>query len=215
MNKIKKISILQFFLTVVYTFVLLISNIIAKPLMITPDIITTCGIIIFPITYILSDVFSEIYGYKWSRITCYLAFILNLVMVLIFAITLIMPYPNYWENQQAYMIVLGNTPKLFIASMLAFFVGDLVNDYIFEVMKKKHLDSHKKFGLRAIISSFFGELCDSFIYIPIAFFGELTFIQMLGIIAIEISIKILYEIILLPLTTYVVKRVEKKELQLA
>lgn len=215
MNKIKKISILQFFLTVIYAFVLLISNIIAKPLMITPNIITTCGIIIFPITYILSDVFSEIYGYKWSRVTCYLAFILNLIMVLIFTITLIMPYPDYWENQQAYIIVLGNTPKLFIASMLAFFIGDLVNDYIFEIMKKKHLDSHKKFGLRAIISSFLGELCDSFIYIPIAFFGELTFVQMLGIIAIEISIKILYEMILLPLTTYVVKQVEKKELQLA
>ena len=121
------------FLTLLFVVSLLISNIITSKQVLLPFNITMTGaVFIFPITYILSDVFSEVYGYKWSRITCYLAFLFNLFMVLVFSAVIKTPAPSYWTNQEAFQTVLGNTPRILASSLLAFVVGDLVNDKIFK-----------------------------------------------------------------------------------
>ena len=136
----KKPSNLQAILTVLFVSAMLISNIITSKQLLFPFGITMTGaIVIFPITYILSDVFSECYGYKWSRITCYLAFAMNLLMVAVFTLTINLPAPSYWGNQEAYQTVLGNTPRVLVSSLLAYVVGDFVNDKIFQKMKSKKL----------------------------------------------------------------------------
>lgn len=212
MREKTKISKLQTVLTVLSVSCLLISNVVTAKQMLLPFGITmTCGIFVFPITYILSDVFSEIYGYKWSRVSCYLGFAINVLMVLVFELSISTPAPEYWQNQEAFMTVLGSTPRVLMAFLAAFLVGDLINDKVFKKMKEKHVGSHKGFSARAIVSSFCGELVDSCIFIPLAFLGQMPLNTLLQMFVIQVSIKTLYEIIILPVTNIVVRAVSKYE----
>ena len=128
----KPISVLQAWLTVLFTSCFLISNILAAKQFQLPFGVTMTGaVIVFPVTYILSDIFSEVYGYKWSRITCYMAFAMNLLMVGLFSIAIATPAPNYWTNQEAFQTVLGSAPRTLCASLLAYVVGDFANDRVF------------------------------------------------------------------------------------
>jgi len=210
--KKEKYSFIQLVLTVIFVVSLLISNIITSKQVLLPFGITMTGaVFIFPITYILSDLFSEVYGYKWSRITCYLAFAMNLFMVLVFTLVINTKAPSYWNNQEAFQTVLGNTPRVFGASLLAFVLGDLANDKVFAKMKLKHQKELKGFGWRAILSSFIGELVDSLVFLPLAFYGLMPVSSLVEMTIAQVFIKTLYEIIILPITTLVVKKVSKLE----
>lgn len=214
MKEKKKISFLQMFLTLLFVVSLLISNIITSKQVLLPFNITMTGaVFIFPITYILSDVFSEVYGYKWSRITCYLAFLFNLFMVIVFSLVIVTPAPDYWTNQEAFQTVLGNTPRILCASLLAFVIGDLVNDKVFKKMKEKHPNDHKGFGWRAILSSLCGELVDSLIFLPLAFIGQMPLETLAIMTVMQVLIKTGYEVVILPITHLVVNKVSKKEKQ--
>ena len=206
--KNRKSSELQTFLTVLFVSCFLVSNILAGKQFQLPFGITMTGaVIIFPVTYILSDLFSEVYGYRWSRITCYLAFGMNLLMVLFFQIAIATPAPSYWLNQAAFATVLGNTPRVLAASLAGYVLGDLVNDKVFRRMKGRHPDSTKGYGARAIISSVFGEAVDSAVFIPIAFWGTMTAETLLVMGITQVTLKVLYEIIILPLNRYVTNKV--------
>lgn len=214
-NSMKKVSELQLFLTVLFVASFLISNVITSKQILFPFNITMTGAIyIFPVTYILSDLFSEVYGYRWSRVTCYLAFAMNLLMVMMFTLAIKSPSPSYWTAQEAFETVLGNTPRILFASLLAFVVGDFANDKVFKKMKSKYSNSHKRFGTRAILSSFVGELVDSLIFLPIAFFGQMPFKTLAIMTVTQVFIKTGYEVVILPLTTFVVKKVSAKEQQI-
>lgn len=213
-EKIKNISRLQLILTTLFVSSLLISNVITAKQVLLPFGITMTGaVFIFPITYILSDLFSEVYGYKWSRFTCYLAFAMNLLMVLVFSFVIATPAPDYWTNQEAFATVLGSTPRVLAASLLAFIIGDLVNDKVFARMKKNHPTDHKGFGWRAILSSFLGELVDSLIFLPLAFIGQMPLATLATMTVMQVLIKTGYELIILPITRFVVGKVSKYESQ--
>lgn len=211
----KKISKLQLILTTLFVASLLISNVITSKQVLLPFNITMTGaIFIFPITYVLSDLFSEVYGYKWSRFTCYLAFAMNLLMVMVFSLVIVTPYPDYWTNQEAFQIVLGNTPRVLFASLLAFLIGDYVNDRVFKKFKDKHKNDHKGFEFRAILSSLCGELVDSLIFLPIAFLGQMPISALATMTIMQVLIKTGYEVIILPITRIVVNKVSKYERKL-
>lgn len=216
MNKTKNVfkqknSTLKVILTVVYVSCFIISNILASKQFQLPFGITMTGaIIIFPVTYILSDLFSEVYGYKWSRLTCYLGFAINLLMVGLFQLAIITPAPSYWGNQEAFVTVLGNTPRILVASLLAFIVGDFVNDKVFSKMKQRHTDM-KGFTWRALLSSFCGELVDSLIFIPLAFIGTMPAKTLVIMGITQVALKVLYEIIILPLTSILTRKTIKYE----
>ena len=213
--KKERISFLQVCLTIVFVTAMLISKVITAKQVLLPGGITMTGaVFIFPITYILSDVFSEVYGYKWSRITCYFAFSMNLFMVIVFSLVIQTPAPSYWTNQEAFATVLGSTPRVMGASLLAYVIGDFVNDRVFRKMKEKHSDELKGFGWRAIISSFFGELCDSLVFLPIAFLGQMPLKTLATMTVCQVLIKTGYEVVILPLTTLVVKKANKYEEEL-
>ena len=212
MKKLKKVSELQLFLSVLFVTSLLISNIITAKQVLLPFGITMTGaVFIFPVTYILSDLFSEVYGYRWSRITCYLAFAMNLLMVLLFSLVIVTPAPDYWTNQEAFQTVLGSTPRVLAASLLAFILGDMVNDKVFRRMKEKHPNELKGFGWRAILSSLAGELVDSLIFLPLAFLGQMPIATLAVMTICQVGIKTEYEVVILPITRLVVKLVSKYE----
>lgn len=208
----ERCSFLQVLLTVTSVSCLLIANVITSKQVQFPFGITMTGaVFIFPITYIISDVCSEVYGYRWSRITCYLGFVMNLIMVLMFELAIATPAPSYWGNQEAFATVLGNAPRVLIASLSAFVIGDLVNDVVFKKMKEKHPNEIKGFGWRAIVSSFFGEVADSLVFIPIAFLGQMPLENLVQMLIIQVLLKTAYELVILPVTTLVVKKVSAYE----
>ena len=207
----KPISTVQLCLTVLSVTALLVANIVSAKQFLLPFGITMTGaVIVFPVTYILSDLFSEVYGYKWSRITCYLGFAMNVFMVLVFQAAIATPAPDYWMNQEAFQTVLGSTPRILIASLLAFVVGDLVNDKVFRKMKMKH-EGMKGFAGRAILSSFCGEIVDSAIFIPLAFIGQMPLETLLVMGLTQVCLKVGYEIIILPVTTALTKKIAALE----
>ena len=211
----KNISIVQVVLTVVYVACLLISNVITGKQLLLPFNITMTGaVLVFPIVYVLSDLFSEVYGYKWSRLTCYLAFAMNILMVVIFSIVIVTPAPSYWEHQEAFQTVLGNTPRILFASLTAFVLGDFVNDKIFSKMKAKHAHELKGFGWRAVLSSLVGELVDSLVFLPLAFLGTMPVETLVVMTLLQVLIKTGYEVVILPITRLVVKKVSAYEAKL-
>ena len=211
MKKNKKISILLLILIIVYTVCFLISNIITiKQISLPFGITMTSAVILFPIVYILSDVFSEVYGYRWSRNTRYIAFACNLFMVLIFTLVIVLPSANTFTNQEALVQILGSTPRVLFASLLAYLAGDFINDIVFAKMKEKHKDT-KGFGIRAILSSLLGEMVDSAIFLPIVFLGTLPINTIIIMALTQVLLKVSYEIIILPITKLVVKKAKVYE----
>jgi uncharacterized integral membrane protein (TIGR00697 family) len=214
-NQKRPISVLQVILTILFVGTLLISNIISARLFNFFGYGMTCAVIVFPITYILSDLFSEVYGYKWSRLTCYIAFTINLLAVGVFY--LVSRLPAVIPTQaEAFNSILIGTFSCTMASFIAFVIGDFANDKIFAKMKQKHqgLKNQKGFALRAIVSSFIGELADSCIYLPLAFlvFNPIMSVkEVLIMIVLQVSLKTLYELIILPLTTFLTKKASSYE----
>lgn len=208
----KMVSELQLGLTLLFVVALVVSNIITSKQVLLPFNITMTGaVFIFPITYILSDLVSEVYGYRWSRLTCYFGFAANLFAALVFSAVIQSPAPSYWQNQEAFQTVLGSTPRVLVASLLAFVIGDFVNDQIFAKMKRRYPDSIKGFGARAIFSSLMGELVDSLVFLPLAFWGLMP-VQTLVIMTLsQVVIKTGYELVILPFTTIAVKLVSRYE----
>ena len=205
------ISILQVLLTILFVVALLVSNIISSRIFTFFGYSMTSAVIIFPITYILSDLFSEVYGYKWSRITCYLGFVLNLFTVLIFMLVSVLPTFDWSiEAAESFKTVLTGAFSCTLASFIAYVIGDFANDKVFAKMKKKHNDT-KGFGIRAILSSLFGELVDSSIFLPIVFLGTLPVKVIITMAITQVILKVSYEVIMLPITKIVVKKAKAYE----
>lgn len=208
----QNVSTTQMSLTFFLTISLILANIMVVKsidLFGIPQLANTCSIITFPITYILSDVFSEVYGYKWSRITATWAFIGTALCSAFFAIMIALPGNAAWDKQDQLINILGNTPQIAIASIVAFWFGDFANDKVFQLMKKKN-GSEKLFGLRAILSSLVGKYVDGFIF---TFLG-LSFLPLETKIIMVINcpfVQILLETALLPVTHLVMKKVKKVE----
>ena len=216
-GKNKPISSLQVILTVIFVACLMLSNIISSRIFNFFGFNMTSAVIIFPITYILSDVFSEVYGYAWSRTTRYLGFIINFFAVLLFLLVSILPTFDWAiSDAQAFNTVLRGSFACTMASFVAFLIGDFVNDIIFAKMKQKHsgLLDHKGFGVRALLSSLVGEFCDSAIYMPLAFLVFNPIMQVKDVIIMifmQAILKTAYEAVIFPVTLLIVKRTSKYE----
>ena len=188
---------------------LLISNIITIKTLNIFGLIFTAGDILFPITYILNDLFTEVYGFNKAKFTIWLSFFCNLLMVTIFSITIVLPAGESFELQEELINVLGSTPRILIASFLAFLVGNFANSIVLSKMKVK--TSGKYLPLRTIGSTLIGEALDTIIFIPIVFVGNLSFNNIILLIINTYILKVTLEVILTPITYKVVNFVKKKE----
>lgn len=204
--KDRNVTKLYMLLGVLFTSCLLISNIVANKLIQVGPWSITAAVIIFPLSYILGDVIAEVYGFRAARRVMWMGFAMNALMVILFTIVSFLPVPVWFEHGDAYNTVLGNTPRLFAASMLAYLVGSWVNAAILSKLKVKA--KGKGFGARAIISTLAGELVDSLIFVPIGFLGIMPSDALLKMIVIQVTFKTLYELVILPVTSIVVKKVK-------
>ncbi len=207
-----KKSVSQMFLivSVIYVTCLLLSNLIAGKMWAVTDSITLpAAVILFPVTYILGDVFTEVYGFKKARTVIWLGFGCSFFAVLIYLATIALPHPGFWENQDAFKAVLGTTPRVACASFAGYLFGEFSNSMI--LSKLKVATKGKKLWLRTILSTVVGEGFDSVIFICISFWGTMDNNTILTMIMYQYLFKVGYEIIFTPVTYAVVKFLKKKE----
>ncbi|MBQ6349655.1 MAG: queuosine precursor transporter [Methanobrevibacter sp.] len=193
-------------LTGVFTACLIVSNIIAGKTFDFFSFTLPCGVIIFPVIYIVNDILAEVYGYQKAKRVILLGFFMNLVAVICYNITIIMPAPAFFTNSEAFSIVLGSTFRLLVASFAAYLAGSLLNAKVMVVLKKKYED---KLFLRCIASTLVGEGLDAIIFIFIGFLGTMPLEALLLMIVAQALFKTIYEIIIYPLTRYVIGHVKR------
>ena len=166
------------------------------------------AVIIFPISYILNDCIAEVWGYRRARLVIWLAFIANFFVVLLGQIVVWLPAASFWDGGEHFNYMFNMAPRVAAASMLAFLAGSTTNALV--LSKMKIASGGRMFGLRAIVSSLAGELLDSMIFMPLAFLGTPVKVLASMMLA-QVSFKVLYEIIILPVTSWVVKKVKAAE----
>ncbi|MDD6152055.1 MAG: queuosine precursor transporter [Bacteroidales bacterium] len=166
------------------------------------------AVIIFPISYILNDCISEVYGFRKANLVIWTGFAMNIFFVLMAYLVLLLPGAPFWEGQQAFETVFASTPRVVLASMAAFFAGSNLNALVMSKMKVS--SEGRRFGLRAVLSSLVGEMADSLIFIPIVFWGSPAKV-LLTMMACQVSAKVLYELAILPVTSLLVHRLKASE----
>lgn len=204
-------SFLLVILSAVFCVALVVSNIVAGKLWQAPfGIVLTCGVFMFPIVYILDDVLPEVYGYVVARKIIFLGFACNLMVVLFFLLTLKASFPPYFVNQDAFVAVLGFTPRLLLASFVAYLIGTNLNAWILTVIKR--WTNGRFLWMRTIGSTIVGESVDSTIFILLAFYGILPSGVLPLMIVSQAVFKTLYEVLATPLTYLVIGYVKRREL---
>lgn len=195
--------------SVVFVSTLLISNIAAQKLVPVGPFVFTAGIFLFPISYIFGDILTEVYGYQNTRKIIWQGFFVSLFMALFFYLVIQMPAAPGWENQEAFATTLAQVPRVVLASLSAYLVGEFVNSYIMSFMKLRM--KGKKLWLRTIGSTVGGQFFDTLIFAFIAFYGVIPNNILLTAIWSGYLFKVIYEVIATPLTVYIVKYFKKKE----
>ena len=169
----------------------------------------TGGLIVFPISYIINDVVSEVWGFKKARLLIWTGFIMNFFFVGVGALCDLLPGPAYWNNAEGFHSIFGLAPRIACASFAAVLCGSFVNAYVMSKMKVR--DGQNRFSLRAILSTVFGETADSIIFFPLAFLGVVPAEELPWLMFVQVLLKTAYEIIILPLTIRIVAWVKKHE----
>jgi queuosine precursor transporter len=196
---------------VVYAFiaVLLISNIASVKLVAAPIGVFDAGTILFPIAYIIGDILTEVYGYAAARRAIWSGFLALGLMVVTLAIVEILPAANEWDSQMAFEEILGFVPRIALASMIAYLVGEFINSYILAKLKIFTKGAH--LWLRTIGSTIAGQGIDTIIFTTIAFYGLVSNEQLITIIITVYVMKVGFEVILTPLTYKIINYMKKKE----
>jgi len=205
----KQVSVTFMIFGMLFTVCLIVANIVGQKLITVAGIDVTAGLLIFPVTYIINDLIAEVWGYRKMRLIIWTGFLMNFFVVLIFRISIWAPASHNFMNQQAFELILRNTERITVASFIAFLFGSFLNAYV--MSKMKILQHGRHFSIRAVASTLVGEGADSLVFFTIAFSGILNRHQLLFLILTQTALKTAYEIIALPLTNYIVKRVKKIE----
>ncbi|MDP2335107.1 MAG: queuosine precursor transporter [Bacteroidota bacterium] len=205
----KEVSVLFMLAGILFATCLLISNILATKIMMIGPWAAPAGVLIFPIAYILNDVITEVWGFGKARLIIWTGFAVNILAVLFFTIGIAIPGAPFWQNQGAFATVLGNTPRIVVASLIAYLIGSFLNAFVMSRMKI--LTKGKGFSGRAILSTLVGESADSLIFISIAFAGVFPLGVLVTMIFTQAMLKTVYEILILPVTIWVVGFVKRVE----
>jgi uncharacterized integral membrane protein (TIGR00697 family) len=190
---------------------LLISNISAVKLIDINGFLTDGGAILFPLTYIFGDILTEVYGYRYTRRAIWTAFAVMVIASLTFIIVGLLPSAADWPNQGSWNDILGFVPRIVLASLCAFLVGQFVNAYVLAKIKAKY--GKERLWIRLVSSTVIGELLDTTIFAVVAFAGTgfLSGSEMLKYILIGWLFKTAVEIVLLPLSYFIINKLKNAE----
>ena len=204
----QKVSVLFMLFAMLFTVCLLAANLFAEKQFHIGAISFTGALLVFPVSYIINDVVSEVWGMRRARLLIWSAFALDLFFVLMGALVDVLPGTG-GTMDAAFHSVFGLAPRIVMASLLAFLVGSFINAHVMVSMQRRHRE--RRFVLRAVVSTLAGEACDSLIFFPIALGGIVPWSAMPMFVLWQVLLKTAYEVIILPVTIRVVRWVRKNE----
>jgi hypothetical protein len=201
----------NWFVLVVAIFItcLITANITAVKLVEVFGFVLPAGIVVFPISYIVGDVLTEVYGYRQARRVIWLGFFCNLIAVVAIWLGQVLPAASFWDGQIAYERILGHTPRLLVASFLAYLVGEFANSFV--LAKMKIATNGRWLWMRTIGSTLVGQGLDSVVFTTLAFVGTIPMAGLASAIVTQWLAKSAYEAVVTPLTYGVVNFLKRKE----
>ena len=206
MKKDNLVSVPFMVLGIVFCVCLVAANLLETKVVQLGPISITAGLLVFPISYIINDCIAEVWGFRKARLIIWMGFLMNFMVVALGQIAGALPAAPFWEGEESFNFVFGMAPRIAVASLLAFLVGSFINAYVMSRMK---IASHgKNFSARAILSTVFGESADSLIFFPLAFGGLMPISELGKMMLVQVVLKTMYEIIILPITIRVVKYIK-------
>ena len=205
------------FVMVAFVVILLLSNVIGAGKRAVIDLPFVgewpfgAGILFFPISYVIGDILTEVYGYGRARRCIWAGFVAMLFMVFMSFVVVKLPPDAGWTGQAAYESVFGQVPRIVLASIIAFWAGEFANSFVLAKMKiwtqGRHLWS------RTIGSTIVGQGVDSLLFYPLAFYGapDWPVEAMLMVMASQFILKVSWEVLLTPVTYAVVGFLKRRE----
>lgn len=189
--------------------VLLISNTVAGKFFSIGSLSFPSGVILFPVSYIFGDVMTEVYGYNRARKIIWTGFIAEIMMAFFYWVAIILPPAPFWDNQEAITAILGQVPRIVLATITGYLAGEFTNSFILARLKIQTKGRH--LWIRTISSTIAGEGVDTVLFIFIAFAGTIPLNDLLKSIPAVYIFKVVYEIAATPLTYAIVKFLKRKE----
>ena len=208
-KKVSHVSVTYMLMGILFCVCLIASNLLGTKILQLGTFSITAGFIVFPISYILNDCIAEVWGYKKARLIIWTGFVMNFFVVALGGLACILPCAPFWEGEESFNFVFGLAPRIAISSFAAFLVGSFINAMVMSKMKIKSKGRH--FSWRAIVSTLGGEGADSLIFFPLAFGGLMPNSELFKMMLVQVTLKTLYEIIVLPVTIRIVRYVKAKE----
>lgn len=196
-------------IAVIFVSILLISNVASSKILSLGLFEFDGGTLLFPLSYIFGDILTEVYGYKRTRKIIWLGFAMNILMALVFITVGALPPSEGWEFQQSYMDILGWTPRIVFASVVAYFVGEFSNSYI--LAKIKIWMEGRMLWVRTIGSTLVGEGFDTLIFVLVAFTGVVPNELLIAIIVSNYIFKVGVEVVFTPITYLIVGFLKRSE----
>ena len=203
----EKVSVPFMLLGILFNVCLIAANLLETKVIQIGSLTVTAGLLVFPISYIINDCIAEVWGFKKARLIIWSGFAMNFFVVALGLIAVAIPAAPFWEGEEHFDFVFGMAPRIVAASLMAFLVGSFLNAYAMSKMKVASRGRH--FSARAILSTLAGETADSLIFFPVAFGGIIAWRELLIMMCIQIILKSMYEVIILPVTIRVVKAIKK------
>ena len=204
-----QVSVPYLYISILFVAVLMISNTVASKIVQIGPFTVTGAVFLFPLSYIFGDVLTEVYGYRGSRRVIWTGFAAIILMAIAYWIAGALPAASFWQGQDAFMSVLGATPRIVLASITGYFIGEFANSYVLSRMKVWMSGSH--LWMRTIGSTVVGEGLDTVFFVLIAFWGVLPAPALVPIILSGYILKVAYEVVATPLTYWVVGKLKKFE----
>ncbi len=205
----KKVSILFMMMGIAFNVCLIASNLLETKLINLFGLTATGGLLVFPISYIINDCVTEVWGYRKARLVIWSGFASNFLMIAFSQIAIALPAAPFWEGEESFNFIFGLAPRIAAASLVAFLAGSFINAAVMSRMKVA--TAGRGFGTRAIVSTLAGEAADSCIFFPIAFAGLVPANELLVMIGTQAAMKSLYEVAALPITVRAVKIIKRAE----
>jgi uncharacterized integral membrane protein (TIGR00697 family) len=197
------------YIAVLFVATLMVSNTVAVKIFQIGPFFFTGAIMIFPISYIFGDILTEVYGYRASRRIIWAGFASLIFMSGAYYFVKILTPAPFWPNQGAYEVILGLVPRIVLASIVGYFVGEFSNSYV--LSKIKIWTKGKHLWFRTISSTIVGEAADTILFATIGFVGVIPLDSLILVILSGYVAKVLIEVLLTPVTYFIVRKLKQLE----
>src|SRR5580704_9808248 len=192
-----------------FVVILLISNLVAQKLVKLGPLTLSGAQLLFPITYIFGDVFTEVYGYAGSRRAIWIGFGASALMAVMGMVIVALPPHPDWHNQEAFAVVFGFVPRVVVSSLIAYWAGEFANSFV--MSKMKLLTSGKYLWTRTVGSTVAGQAVDTVIVVVLLFAGREPIATIVNVIVSGYLAKVVYEILATPMTYAIVGFLKRSE----